>query len=137
MRSLVLSALLLVLLTPVLFGQATSSLGGTITDPSGSVVPGATITIVNTQTGIQRETTSNGEGVYNLPSVLPGIYNLTAKMTGFTAVEVKSITLDVNTPATVNVKFEKVGAVATTVTVEATATQVNTTDASIGNTISA
>jgi hypothetical protein len=137
MRSLVLSALLLVLLTPILFGQATSSLGGTVTDPSGGVVPGATITIVNTQTGIQRETTSNGEGVYNLPSVLPGIYNLTAKMTGFTAVEVKNITLDVNTPATVNVKFEKVGGVAETVTVEASATQINTTDASMGNTINA
>ena len=137
MRSLVLSALLLVLLTPVLFGQATSSLGGVVTDPSNSVVPGATITIVNTQTGVQRETTSNGDGVYSLPSVLPGTYNLTAKMTGFSAVEIKNITLDVNTPATVNVKFEKVGAVAETVTVEASATQVNTTDASLGNTIGA
>jgi hypothetical protein len=137
MRSLVLSALLLVLLTPVLFGQAVTSMGGVVTDPSGSVVPGATITMVNTQTGIQRETTSNGEGSYNFPAILPGIYNLTAKMTGFTAVEVKNITLDVNTPATVNVKFEKVGAVSETVTVEAAATQVNTTDASLGNTISA
>jgi hypothetical protein len=137
MRRLVLSALLLVLLTPVLFGQAVTSLTGVVTDPSGAVVPGATITIVNTQTGVQRENTSNGEGRYSFPSVLPGTYNLTAKKTGFTAVEVKNITLDVNTPATVNVKFEKVGAVATTVTVEAMATQVNTTDASIGNTITA
>lgn len=135
MRSLVLSALLLVLLTPVLFGQAVTSLTGLVTDPSGAVVPGATITIVNTETGIQRETISNGEGSYTLPSVLPGTYTLTAKMTGFNSVEVKNVRLQVNTPATVNVKFEKVGGVSETVTVEASAAQVNTTDASLGNTI--
>jgi len=137
MRRLVLSALLLVLLTPVLFGQAVTSLTGVVTDPSGAVVPGATITIVNTQTGVQRETMSNGVGSYTFPSVLPGTYNLTAKMTGFTSVGVKNIPLQVNTPATVNVKFEKVGGVSETVTVEASGVQVNTTDASIGNTITA
>jgi hypothetical protein len=136
MRSLVLSALLLVLLTPVLFGQAVTTLTGVVTDPSGGVVPGATIVVVNTQTGIQRETTSNGEGSYTFPSILPGTYNLTAKMTGFNSVEVKNIPLQVNTPATINVKFEKVGGVAETVTVEASAAQVNTTDASLGNAIS-
>jgi len=137
MRRLGLSALLLVLLTPVLFGQAVSSLTGVVTDPSGGVVPGAAITIVNTQTGIQRETISNGEGSYGFPAVLPGSYNLTAKKTGFNSVEVKNIPLSVNTPATVNIKFEKVGGVSETVTVSAAAVQVNTTDASIGNTITA
>jgi hypothetical protein len=137
MRKVVLFVLLFVSLTPVMFGQAVTSLTGVVTDPSGAIIPGATITIVNIQTGVQRETTSNEVGSYTFPSVLPGTYNLTAKMKGFNAVEVKNITLQVNTPATVNVKFERVGGGAETVTVEAAATQVNTTDASIGNTINA
>ncbi len=135
MRRLGLCALLLVLLTPVLHGQAVSSLTGLVTDPSGGVVPGTTITIVNTQTGVQRETVSNDGGSYTFPAVMPGTYNLTAKKAGFNAVEVKDITLSVNTPATVNVKFEKVGGVSETVTVSASAVQVNTTDASLGNAI--
>jgi len=135
MRNVVLSVLLVVLLTPVLFGQATSSLTGVVTDPSGGVVPGATITIVNTQTGAQRETVSNDAGAYTLSQVTPGTFQLTAKKTGFTSVEMKDIQLMVNTPSTVNIKFEKVGGVSETVTVEASSTVVNTVDASLGNAI--
>jgi hypothetical protein len=130
-----LSVLLLILLTPVLFGQAFTSLTGVVTDPSGAVVPGATITIVNTQTGAQRETISNEVGGYSFPQVVPGTYKLTAKMAGFTTTEIKDIRLQVNSPATLNVKFEKVGGVFETVTVTASSAMVNTTDASLGNAI--
>ncbi len=135
MRNSVLSALVFLLLTPVLFGQAFTSLSGVVTDPSGGVVPGATIVIVNTQTNVQRETTSNEEGRYSFPQILPGTYVLTAKMAKFTSVEVKDIVLQVNSPVTINVKFEKVGGTSETVTVTAAATLVNTTDASLGNAI--
>jgi hypothetical protein len=134
-RSLLVSALLFVLLTPLAFGQALTSLGGVVTDPSGAVIPGATITMINTQTGVQKETISNEEGRYGFPQIAPGTYTLTAKMTGFTTVEIKNVQLLVNSPATINVKFEKVGGLSETVTVEAAALQVNTTDASLGNAI--
>jgi hypothetical protein len=71
MRILGVSVLFLIVLTPALFGQASSSLTGVVTDPSGGVVPGATITIVNTQTGAQRETVSNDVGAYTLSQVPP------------------------------------------------------------------
>jgi hypothetical protein len=135
MRNLVLSALLFVLLTPALLGQATTTMTGVVTDPSGAIVPGATITIVNTRTGVQRETVSNETGVYTLSQVLPGTWQLTAKKTGFASVEIKDIQLMVNSPATVNIKFEKVGGISETVTVEAASTIINTVDASLGNAI--
>lgn len=133
MRSLGMSVLLLVLMTPVLFGQAFTSLTGLVTDPTGSVVPGATIKIVNLQTGAQRETVSNETGAYTLTQVPPGTWQLTAKKEGFNSVEIKNIQLLVNSPGTINVKFEKVGGIAETVTVEGSAAVINTTDASLGN----
>jgi hypothetical protein len=130
-----LSVLLVILLTPYLFGQNLTSLTGVITDPSGAVVPGATITMVNTQTGAQRETESNATGVYSFPQIAPGTWQLTAKKAGFASTEIKEIRLQVNSPATINVKFEKVGGVTDTVTVTAASAMVNTTDASLGNAI--
>ena len=130
-----LSVLLLILLTPVLFGQAFTSLTGVVTDPSGGVVPGATITIVNMQTGAQRETVSNNAGAYTFSQIPPGTWQLTAQKAGFTTVEIKDIELRVNTPGTVLVKFEQVGGVAQTVTVSASVQLINTTDATLGNAI--
>jgi len=135
MRISRLSVLLLILLTPYLFGQNLTTLTGIVTDPSGAAVPGAAITMVNTQTGAQRETVSNETGIYSFPSIAPGTWQLTAKKAGFTTIEIKDIRLQVNTPATLNVKFEKVGGVTETVTVMASAAMVNTTDASLGNAI--
>jgi hypothetical protein len=71
-----------------------------------------------------------------MPQLPPGNYQLVAKASGFTDVTIKSVDLRVDTPATINIKFEKLGAVAETVQVEAAAIQVNTTDATIGNAIS-
>jgi len=117
------------------FAQQTS-LNGTVTDPTGAVIPNATITIVSQETGAQRDATSDNQGRYTMAQVIPGTYKLTAKATGFADVVVNKLELLVNQPATVPVVFEKVGATSTTVTVEATAQQVNTTDATLGNAIS-
>src|SRR5262245_33275451 len=131
------SALLAVffLLAGTAFGQM-SSLNGTVTDPTGAVIPGATLTLVNTQTGTLRETTSDAQGRYTMPQLAPGTYKLTAKTTGFVEVTINNIQLLVNQPATVPIVFEKLGATATTIAVEAAAVQVNTSDASLGNAIS-
>jgi hypothetical protein len=121
MRNFLASAFLLVCLVPALFGQAFSSLSGTVTDPTGGVIPGAAISVTNTQTGITRETISNDEGRYSFPQIPPGTYQMTAKTPGFSDVAIKDVQLLVNSPATVNVKFEKLGAVSETVNVEAAA----------------
>jgi hypothetical protein len=118
-----------------LYSQAFSSLSGTVSDPSGAVIPGATVIITNTSTGVERSATTDNSGRYTFMQVLPGTYNLTAKAQGFTDVVIQKIELAVNSPATVPVLFEKVGAVTQTIAVEATAVQVNTQDASLGNAV--
>jgi hypothetical protein len=134
MTNRLLAVSLFLFLTAGLFGQ-TTSLNGTVTDPSGAVVPNASITIVNSQTGFQRQTTSDVQGRYNMEQLPPGTYTMTAKATGFADAVIGNVLLRVNEPGTLPVVFEKVGATATTVTVEANATLVNTQDASLGNAI--
>ncbi|HXB67116.1 MAG TPA: carboxypeptidase regulatory-like domain-containing protein [Candidatus Acidoferrales bacterium] len=122
------------ILATSLFGQ-TTSLNGTVTDPTGAAIPNAAITIANVQTGTQRTTTSDSQGRYTMPQLTPGTYRLTAKVAGFADVTINEVELLVNEPATVPLVFGKLGETSTTITVESAATQVNTTDASLGNVI--
>ncbi len=116
------------------FGQ-TTSITGTVSDPSGAVVPNATITITNAATGAVRTTVSDSQGRYTIAQVTPGTYDVRAKASGFTEAVIAKVELLVNQPATVPIQFEKVGSTTETVQVEANAETVNTTDASLGNAI--
>ena len=118
----------------VLCGQ-TTSLTGTVADPSGAVIPGAIISIVNTQTGAARDAVADSQGRYTMQQLTPGTYTLTAKASGFADVAIEKVELLVNQPRTQAITFEKVGATRTTIEVAATSAQVNTTDASLGNAI--
>ncbi len=134
MRSLGRVLTLSLLLAAGLFAQ-TTALNGTVTDPTGAVIPNAAITLVNTETGAQREAVSDPQGHYNVPQLAPGTYKLTAKVSGFSDAVINNIHLLVNEPATLPVVFEKVGSTETTVSVEAAATTINTVDASLGNVV--
>src|SRR5579875_380373 len=107
----------------------TTSLTGTVSDPSGAVIPSATITIVNAETGLQRTAVADSQGRYTFSLVPPGTYKLTAKAPGFADVVIDKVELLVSQPGTVPIQFQKLGATTTTVEVEAAAAQVNTTDA--------
>jgi hypothetical protein len=74
-------------------GSATIT--GTVTDPSGSVVPAATVTIRNTDTGIERKTETSDAGVYNAAFLQPGHYEVGVSKTGFTPVLRKDLTAQV------------------------------------------
>jgi Carboxypeptidase regulatory-like domain len=126
--------LLLFLGAAALFGQ-TTSITGVVTDPTGAVIPSASITITSIATGAQRSDVSDNQGRYTISQVVPGPYTLSAKSSGFAEVKVARIDLLVNQPATLPITFEKLGSTTETVQVEAAAEQVNTTDASIGNAI--
>lgn len=117
------------------YGQALSSLTGTVSDPSGAVVPGASITIVNEATQSTREAVSDAVGRYSLLQVQPGIYTVTGKAPGFSDITIHRVQLLVNTPATVAINFTEIGTVASAVSVSAEGGAVNTTDASLGNAI--
>lgn len=121
--------------TSALFGQGLTQISGTVTDPSGAAVVGATVEILNLDTSSTRSTTTDGVGNYNLPQVRPGNYRLTVSSPGFSTTSVDNLRLLVNTPVTQNIQLE-VGAVSETVSVSAEATQINTVDATVGNTFS-
>src|ERR1022692_3413346 len=118
-----------------LFGQ-TTSLSGTVADPSGAVIPGAKISIVNVETGVPRDAVSDAQGRYAMQQVMPGTYKLSARAAGFADVLIDRVELLVNQPATRAITFEKVGETKTTIEVADAAAQVNTTDASLGNAVS-
>ena len=84
MRTHLLPALLVILfLTGVAFGQ-NAQLGGIVTDPSGALVPGVSITATNTATGVLTTTVTNESGVYSFPSLQPGrSYSVSASLPGF------------------------------------------------------
>jgi Carboxypeptidase regulatory-like domain len=110
-----------------------SSLRGTINDPSGAVIPGATVTIVNKATSLQSTQTANGSGEYQFQQVVPGTYVITANGSGFSS-QSKQADLLVNQPATINFKLT-VRSEVVMVDVSSEAETLNTTDASIGNAV--
>jgi hypothetical protein len=110
-----------------------TSLRGTITDSSGAVLPGATVSIVNKATSLSTRQTASRSGEYEFQQVVPGTYVITANGTGFGA-QSKQADLLVNQPATINFKLT-VESVATTVDVSSEAETLNTSDASIGNSV--
>jgi hypothetical protein len=75
-------ASLIILLPALGFGQ-NATLGGTVVDDSGALIPGTTVTAKNNATGVVTTATSNQAGAYNFPSLLPGGYTVNAEKTGF------------------------------------------------------
>jgi Carboxypeptidase regulatory-like domain len=120
--------------TPAAWGQAATSLRGTITDPSGGAIPNARVHLINADTNLTRTTTSDAQGNYAFPEVQPGNYRLAVEVPGFARYQQTGIQLLVNLPATVNVKM-KIGQAQETVTVTEEAPVINSTDASEGNTM--
>lgn len=116
------------------WGQATTSLRGTVTDPSGSAIHGAQVTIVNPSTDFTRSTTTGADGGYTFVELPPGSYRLTVENAGFKKYEQARVLLQVDLPATVNVQM-KVGSTSEVVSVTAEAPQLNTTDPTLGHTM--
>jgi hypothetical protein len=104
------------------FGQEATILG-TVTDPSGSVVPNVTVTITHVETGESRSSNTNDSGQYSAPALTIGHYNVAAKASGFAPVEQKDLVLNVNDRLRVDLVL-KVGAASETVSVEANAVRV-------------
>lgn len=118
--------------TAGLYGQATTTLSGTVTDSSGAAIPGATATLSEQGTGAERSSQTNDRGLYQFLQIPPGTYDLVIEADGFSTELVTGIEMLVNSPATANIELE-VGAVSEIVTVEADAVLLNTTDATVGN----
>src|SRR5262249_37971755 len=107
-------------------------LRGTVTDPSGSVVAGATVILASTESKTERSEITGSQGGYQFLSVSPGSYTLYVVAQGFRRYEQTGLELLVNAPATATVQV-KVGASAEVITVTSESPALNLVDASIGN----
>lgn len=102
--------LLCSLLSVQAFGQSSAaSLSGTVTDATAATVPAATITATNIETGVVNTTTSNNAGVYAFPSLLPGMYKITAEKAGFQLQTYKDVKLGNAAQVRLNLELQVAG----------------------------
>ncbi len=106
--------------------QGYASIAGTVTDPSGAVVPSATVTATQTATGRITTVISGKDGAFVFPALLPSDYSISVSMAGFRNYTQSGIVLEADQALTVNVQLQ-VGSAAAVVTVNAAAPQVDTT----------
>lgn len=125
-------ALILCLIHARALGQnITSSISGTVTDPSGAVVPSAKIDMHNDATGQQFSASSDSRGAYTITNIQPGTYTLSATASGFQMETQSKVTVDPNIGRQVNFTL-KPGSSTTTVTVQANANALQTESAVVG-----
>ena len=115
--------------------QETASISGTVTDPSGAVVPNAAVTLLLQETGTTRSTSSNGDGLYTVPGLAVGHYTLTVKAPGFRTYQRTGIVVNVAIPLREDVQLA-VGTNSQTVTVQAAALQVQSESNEVSTLIS-
>ncbi|HTC50209.1 MAG TPA: carboxypeptidase regulatory-like domain-containing protein [Candidatus Aquilonibacter sp.] len=110
---------------------------GTVTDPSGAVVAGATVSVKNAGTGLERTTQTSADGSYALPELQIGTYTVTITLTGFQTFQANGVTVDVAGERRVDAAM-KTGQVSTKVEVAGDLLpQVETTSAELGGTLTA
>ncbi|HKD92958.1 MAG TPA: carboxypeptidase-like regulatory domain-containing protein [Terriglobales bacterium] len=112
---------------------STTSLQGTVTDPSGAAVANATVELTNADSKTQRDATTDAQGEYHFLFLPPGTYSLSISAIGFSRFEQKGLQLLVNTPATVNAQLH-IGQTSQVITVSDAPPALNMVDASIGDT---
>jgi hypothetical protein len=124
--------LLVLILAPVMAAQQTTGvIQGTILDAGGAAVAGASITVVNDDTGYTRTLTSGETGIYAFTELTPGHYHLKVTKDGFKTENQEGIELHVGSAVVVDVKLA-VGTVTESMTVEANAIAVDTTSGTLG-----
>jgi hypothetical protein len=124
------------LLPAVGFGQERASLTGTVTDPTGAVMPGVKVTITDTLTGVARTLETNASGAYLAPELVAGTYDIKAEMPGFKTYSRTGLVLNVNDNVRVDIPMQ-VGQVTQSVEVSAAAVKVQTENGEVTDLVSA
>jgi hypothetical protein len=106
------------------------TLTGTVSDPSGGVVGGAAVTATNTATGQSRDTTSDSAGLYNIPNLIPGTYEVRVSAAGFSTAVQSNLALAVGQQLQLNFGL-KVGQATTTVQVTEAPPQIDLTSSAL------
>lgn len=111
---------------------ATTSLRGVVTDAKGAVMPGAVVTIADSQTAVSRTVKTNGQGEYQFLQLPPATYTLAVNASGFATVRQAKVELLVGVTSTLNFTMQVQGQTIT-VDISGEGAQVNTSDATMGN----
>jgi hypothetical protein len=138
LRRVAFSALVILAVTiaasPAYAQVSGATLSGSITDPSGAAIAGAKVSIANKATGNTRDVTTDAAGLYSAPNLQPGVYDVTASASGFSAAKQADVTLTVGGQQTLNLPL-RIGEASQTVEVTGAATQVQTSNSVLSNEI--
>ena len=138
-KRLQLAALLLLLAGPfacsAVAQSARGALAGNVTDSTGAVIPGATISAVNQSTGGKNETKSTSAGAYKFADLPIGVYTVTVTAPGFATATSTGVQVEINVTASLSVTL-KAGSVNEVVSVDASGNRIETESSEIGGTIS-
>src|ERR1044072_2194029 len=125
---------LMVTAASIAFAQANAKVSGTVTDPNGAAVPGATVKLINQPTKIEAGTTTNDDGYFNFVNVNPAMYTLRVEVAGFKGLQSALFDGGVNEAVTQNVALT-IGAVSETVEVMAGAELIQQASSDLGTVI--
>src|SRR5687768_1616676 len=120
---------------PAAWAQFASAIEGTVTDPSGAVVPGATVTIANEATGVTNTGQTTSAGYYRFPALPGGVYTVKVSLQGFKTWQREHVRLESTQTRAVNAALEVGSANAEEVTVTADAPLVETSQARVSRLI--
>ena len=113
---------------------ATSSLSGSVMDPTGAVVPGADVTVKNEGTGAEFKTFTAENGTFTVPALDAGTYSVTVIIAGFKQAVVRNVSVNVGIPASVKISLQ-LGSQSETIVVQGAGGMLQTQSASVSTTI--
>jgi hypothetical protein len=115
--------------------QGTTEIRGVVRDPDGAALPGVAIVLKNQETGLFRETTTGSDGTYFANSMTPGVYEISAELSGFQKFVARDIRLEIGKTATLDIPLA-LGNVTETLTINAEPPLVDVTSKEVGGNIS-
>jgi hypothetical protein len=113
---------------------STATVMGVVQDAAKASIPNAGVKLINTETGSENDSTTNAQGSFLLPGIMPGAYTLQIERKGFATTQVNGITLNLGDTKSLLIRM-KVGAVTETITVDASGLTLNTVDASVSTVV--
>src|SRR2546425_635618 len=116
------------------YADSNATVSGLVTDPQGRAVADTAIVLTNVNTGIAYQTKTNGQGIYRVNGLQPGIYRANVSKDGFKSIVKADIELHVQDQVSINFALQ-LGSVMETITVEAGAPLINTQDASVSTVV--
>ena len=127
-------AVMCLLTTSLMWAQQNATVVGTITDPSGSVIPGVAITVTNVNTGVTSTGSTNSAGLYRVENLIPGQYTVAAEAKGFEKALRTAFTLEVAQTATIDLSLQ-LGSVTQTVEVTGATPMLQAQTAELGQVV--